>query len=165
MKNNSKYLFLQSRSGFSLVELMVAIAIIGILAGIAIPNFLSFLPNSRLRAATRDVVSCLQEMKIRAIKENANTVIDFDLANDQYTAFVDNGAGAFAGDGIQNGTEAIIKQVTMLPDIDMNNSTFAGNTFGYNSRGLSTSGGTLSITNNINTTNIIANIAGNIRVQ
>jgi len=144
------------------MELMVVIAIVGIMAGIAIPNFFSFLPKSRLRSATRDIVSCFQEMKLRAIKENARTVVVFDLANDRYTAFVDNGPE----NGVWNAGETIIEQETLPPDLDMYNTTFVAHTGGFTARGLPRNGGTVFIRyRNTDYRTVIVNTAGNIRIQ
>ena len=46
---------IRNRKGFTLVELMIVVAIIGILAAIAIPNFLQF----RLKAKTSEAKSNL----------------------------------------------------------------------------------------------------------
>ena len=44
-------------TGFSLIELMVAIAIIGILASIALPSYQAYVAKSKLRAAQADIVA------------------------------------------------------------------------------------------------------------
>lgn len=161
-----KFRLRNKNSGFTLVELMIVIAIIGIMAGIAIPNFFSFLPKNRLRSATRDIVSCLQEMKLRAIKENATTVIVFDLANDRCTAFVDNGPGAAAGNSALDASESIIRIETLASELDIYNTSFVANTGGFTARGLPRNAGTVFIRyGNTDYRRVIVNLAGNIRVE
>jgi len=55
--------FLKNKKGFTLIELMIVVAIIGILAAIAIPNFLTF----RLKAKTSEAKSNLGA--IRTVEE------------------------------------------------------------------------------------------------
>ena len=60
------------RDGFTLTEIIVAMAIISILAAIALPNWSTLLPNYALNGAARQVQSELHKLKSRAVAENAN---------------------------------------------------------------------------------------------
>jgi type IV fimbrial biogenesis protein FimT len=64
--------------GFTLVELMVAIAILAILSLIAIPAFTAWLPDYRLKQAARDLYSNLQRARMGAIKANDSWGVYFD---------------------------------------------------------------------------------------
>lgn len=57
-----------SRAGFTLVELMVAAAIVGILAGLAIPN----LGTMILRARAAEVAGDLEVVRVAALQYNAD---------------------------------------------------------------------------------------------
>lgn len=59
-----------STSGFSLVEMMVAVAIIAILATIAVPAFQNMIVQSRLSSQTNDLVGAIQAARGEAIKRN-----------------------------------------------------------------------------------------------
>lgn len=157
------------KSGFTLIEVMIVIAIVGIMSAVAIPSIINWLPNYRLSSAARDIVSCLQEAKMRAVKENTNVIVIF--SSNEYEAFVDDGeGGGNSGNNIKDGSELRIKKVTMPVEIDLsdfNNPGAAEIKLGFNSRGLlATNSGSLLVKNNkSNYRKIIATTAGNIRVE
>jgi type II secretion system protein H len=65
-------------SGFSLIELMIALAIFGIIATVAAPNFQSWSRNYRLKSAANDLYSHMQMAKIGAVKENRPWTVNFN---------------------------------------------------------------------------------------
>jgi type IV fimbrial biogenesis protein FimT len=57
-------------AGFTLIEMMVALAIGGIMTMMAVPNFAQMREIYRLRGATQEVYVSLQRARMAAIKEN-----------------------------------------------------------------------------------------------
>ncbi len=118
--------FLMSRHGFTLIEMIVVMAIIGIVAGIAAPMFNSYMIDARLREGVRNLKSDMELAKIRAVRENAHVAVTFDTATDSYTIFIDNGAGGgTADDWVKNGGEVEIKTVNLPDDVDMYDVNFS----------------------------------------
>src|SRR5260370_16821231 len=61
---------LSGMSGLTLLELVVSVAVILIIAGIAIPNFNAAMHASRLRGGDSDFASLLQAARIRAVDDD-----------------------------------------------------------------------------------------------
>jgi len=96
-------------SGFTLLEVMVVLALIGIIAATGIPAFSSWLPNYRLRSATQDLLSNLQLAKITAVKRNINCTVTFNFPDGSvtydYIVYVDSNRNR-----IYDGVDSILVQ-------------------------------------------------------
>ncbi len=66
--------------GFTVIELAVAMATIVILAALAVPTIINWLPNYRLRRAATDMHSNFQRARLEAIKMNCNCAVNFNQA-------------------------------------------------------------------------------------
>jgi len=74
------------QKGFTLIELIVVIAIIAILAAFSIPLVTDWLENAQYREASQEVVQALRQGQSRAVTRNRECRVEFDLAgNDTYS--------------------------------------------------------------------------------
>ena len=78
-------------SGLTALELATTIAIVAVIAALVMPPYLKWNRARRLEGAVLNLTSDLEMAKIRAIRENAFVVVEFDA--DSYTMFVDTGDG------------------------------------------------------------------------
>jgi type IV fimbrial biogenesis protein FimT len=65
----------EPQRGFSLVELMVVVALMAILAGVAAPSFKSMIENYRVSGVTDSLTSALELTRATAIQMNGNVSI------------------------------------------------------------------------------------------
>lgn len=61
------------QSGFTLVELMLAIAVASVLLAVAVPSFQGFMDRTQLQHATREIVNVIKAARERAVA-NGETV-------------------------------------------------------------------------------------------
>jgi len=62
-------------TGFTLVELMITLVVVGILLAAALPQLETFTKNNRLASQTNDLVAAIQLARTEAVKRGVNTVV------------------------------------------------------------------------------------------
>jgi len=71
-------------SGYSLVEVMITIAIIGVVAAIAIPSFKGLMPKLRLNNDTMILSNEVSLSRVRAIAKSVRFKVKFNTASNSY---------------------------------------------------------------------------------
>jgi type IV fimbrial biogenesis protein FimT len=145
--------------GYTLVEIMVATAIIAILATIAVPNIAGWRAKQRFAAAAGDVHEAIKVARSSAIKDNTTVVIQFQLPN-RFTVFADDD-----GDGTQDTGERTIRTGSFQNDISLTTS-FSGHRLSFNGRGMTTaSGAGITLSNAVYGSRVIqVTVTGNSRI-
>ncbi|MGH7218955.1 MAG: pilus assembly FimT family protein, partial [Nitrospiraceae bacterium] len=74
-------LTLSRQAGFSLIEVLIAVAIIGIVSALAIPNYLVWQSRSELRQAVTEVQNQLLLARMAALSRNAPVTVAISITN------------------------------------------------------------------------------------
>lgn len=99
-----------SQRGFTLLEVIVTVAVTGILLLISIPAMLGMLNRMRLTGIARETATLMQVARLEAIKMSAPVEVNYDVTLNRLMAFVD-----FDRDGTEDTTDRRLSSEVRLP--------------------------------------------------
>jgi len=147
---------MQNKRGFTLIELIVVIMLMGIIMMIALPGIQTWMTKSRLNGAARQIMTDLMYARMKAASENHRFVLTV-LNNRQYRILDDNNNNGSA----ETGEAVIIKDIkSNYPDVTMS----ATGNFTFYPPGLAF-GATCTVTNRAGSKNITLSSGGRVRIQ
>ena len=183
---------MRNKSGFTIIEVLIVIMIMAVMMGIGFPYIIGWLPDFRLRNATRDVHSNMQLARMAAIKEHVSCTISFvrftgDAAENQKTAGTMNGYEIYLdannnrqwdpderwlkGVNVQHPTDPsksnYSDDVTISANFSDNDLNEPSITFRTNGLLLGVNNGTVTLTRSDNTDKsrtVVVNVAGRIKI-
>ncbi len=128
----------RAEAGYSVTELALVMAIVGILAALALPSFLTYYQASTLRVAAEEVAAFVNQGRQLGIRENAGVCVHITSTALQYFLGNSCSGAAWVGPGTDSdGSVKIAQGITL--------STNADPVFSY--LGAANPGATITVTN------------------
>ncbi|MEW6334909.1 MAG: GspH/FimT family pseudopilin [Thermodesulfobacteriota bacterium] len=92
-----------NKTGLTLLELIIVVAILGIVSAIAAPNFMNYMAERRLKGAARMVMSDLMAARQNAVSRNHEFKVFFSEDQMTYTILADanNNGSADTGEATE----------------------------------------------------------------
>jgi len=108
MKRDKAYRRLAESSGFTLVELLLVIVLMGVILGLVVPTSRDVLTGDNLKKASRQLIGLEKKLRGEAIRDQMDYILCLDLPNAAY--FV------LAADMTPEKQDEIRKRPQHLPD-------------------------------------------------
>lgn len=130
------------RRGFTLVELMIVITIIGLITVLSIPNYSRFMQNWKLDGDAQQFASAMRTARATAVMKNIEVVFSFDPAANTYSYFEDNDR-----DGNHDANEYESAEYEMSKGVEITAFTLTSSIFTFGNKGSTPESGSVTLRN------------------
>lgn len=152
--------FCVDKHGFSLGEMLVVTAIIGIVSAVAMPSFIAMQPGMRLNGASRAVFGKLMWARAQAVEENITYSVIFP---NNHTMMIVRDANANGAADVGEATESFDIQ-TEYPDCTFS-VTGGDTTPNFLGRGTTNGDTVIAISNTAGNRVVSVTLTGNVKIN
>jgi prepilin-type N-terminal cleavage/methylation domain-containing protein len=104
-----------SERGVTLNEIIISLAVVGVLTAVGLPKLVKIVPNYRLTSTARSLVVQIHRARLKAVQQGTIHYFDFDLDGD---GNLESGGCFLWGDRNGNRRKELLEKSDMLMDFE-----------------------------------------------
>lgn len=147
---------MKNNFGFTLMELMITIAIVGILSAVAVPNMIAWRNNAQFNSGVRQVKIAIEETRMDAIKTNMPSRMDFDVNGNSFDRVKWDLTANTYGTPVTH---------TLPPGVTISGSTFGADELEFSPRGMAINGRVILQGSAGQTRQVVVALTGSSRIE
>lgn len=130
----------RNQSGMTLIELTIVAVLIGVLASMAVPRWLDYIPQLRTKTAVRNAVSMLREARSLAVAQKIPYGVHFDCNEGRCVLFANT---CDPVNPLFTDADSVLLHNELGLDVCMNYTSFHDNSVVFDPSGAASSTGTI----------------------
>ncbi len=128
---------IRDERGFSMMEMMIVLVMIGLMASLAAPSWFEQMPRLETQAQVREVVSKLREARSLAVARKEPAGLCIDAGNGIWTLFLDNNPA----NNLHNTGDSVMATGSLGSRVSVSHNSFANQDVIFNPDGTSAESG------------------------